>query len=165
MRAYRLDNPAHTIGAEDLATQGLLSWSVSSNEGERTAMIDKIKRERGYVDQDFIALLPDTPNLETICAKFDKEHYHTEDEVRAWFATIVLVDLKKINAQIEQHVRDAADRWIRIEVSEGDIIIIPARTHHRFYLTDSKTIRCMRLFANHDGWAPLYRAAVEATSR
>ena len=154
MRAYRLDNPAHTIGADDLARQGLLSWSVSSNEAERTAMIDKIKRERGYVDQDFIALLPDTPNLETICAKFDKEHYHTEDEVRFVVEGEGIFD-----------VRDAADRWIRIEVSEGDIIIIPARTHHRFYLTDSKTIRCMRLFANHDGWAPLYRAAVEATSR
>jgi len=42
-------------------------------------------------------------------------------------------------------------------VTEGDMIVIPARKYHRFYLTDSKQIRCMRLFANHDGWAPLYR--------
>ena len=155
MRAYRLDNPAHTIGRDDLAKQGLLSWSVSPSEAERAAMIEKIKRERGYVDQDFVALLPDTPNLETVCAKFDKEHYHTEDEVRFVVEGEGIFD-----------VRDAADQWVRIEVSEGDIIIIPARTHHRFYLTDAKRIRCMRLFANHDGWAPLYRnAAVEATSR
>ena len=47
---------------------------------------------------------------------------------------------------------------MRIEVTEGDVIVIPARTYHRFYLTDRKQIRCMRLFANHEGWAPLYRA-------
>ena len=55
-------------------------------------------------------------------------------------------------------VRDGTDHWIRIEVTEGDIIVIPARKYHRFYLTERKQIRCMRLFANHEGWAPLYRA-------
>jgi len=46
---------------------------------------------------------------------------------------------------------------VRIHVDEGDLIIIPANTHHRFYLTAAKKIRCVRLFLNHDGWAPLYR--------
>ncbi len=151
MQAYPLDNPAHTIAADDLAKQGVLSWKVPSDEAVRTSTIEKIKREHGYVDQDFVALLPDTPNLETICAKFDKEHFHTEDEVRFVVEGEGIFD-----------VRDAADRWIRIEVKEGDIILIPARTHHRFLLTDAKRIRCMRLFANHDGWAPLYRAAETA---
>ena len=146
MRAYRLDNPAQQVAADDLAKQGILWWAVPADEAVRTRTIDKIKREHGYVDQDFVALLPDTPNLDTICAKFDKEHYHTEDEVRFVVEGEGIFD-----------VRDARDRWIRIEVSEGDILLIPARTHHRFMLTDAKRIRCMRLFANHDGWAPLYR--------
>jgi len=54
-------------------------------------------------------------------------------------------------------VRDRADRWVRIEVDAGDMIIIPANTYHRFYLTAAKTIRCVRLFLNNEGWAPLYR--------
>jgi cupin superfamily acireductone dioxygenase involved in methionine salvage len=37
------------------------------------------------------------------------------------------------------------------------MIVIPANTFHRFYLTEAKHIRCMRLFANNEGWAPLYR--------
>ena len=146
MRAYRLDNPAHKGAADDLAKQGVLSWSVSRDESARTKAIEKIKREHGYVDQDFVALLPDTPNLETICAKFDKEHFHTEDEVRFVVEGEGIFD-----------IRDGGDRWIRIEVKEGDILLIPARTHHRFMLTDAKRIRCMRLFVNNDGWAPLYR--------
>jgi len=146
MKAYRLENPVQTIGADDLARRGVLSWSVPQLEAERAAMIDKIKREHGYVDEDFVELAPDTPNIDAICAKFDKEHFHSEDEVRAVVEGAGIFD-----------VRDEGDQWIRIEVSKGDMIVIPANTFHRFYLTDAKHIRCMRLFANHDGWAPLYR--------
>jgi 1,2-dihydroxy-3-keto-5-methylthiopentene dioxygenase len=148
MRAYPLGNPAQSIGADDLARRGVLSWSVPPDEAARAAAIESIKREHGYIDEDFVELGAETPNLDTICAKFDKEHYHTEDEVRFVVAGEGIFD-----------VRDERDEWVRIEVSEGDVILIPARTHHRFFLTDRKRIRCMRLFADHDGWAPLYREA------
>jgi 1,2-dihydroxy-3-keto-5-methylthiopentene dioxygenase len=146
MRAYPLDNPAQTMALDDLTRRGVLSWQVPPDESERAAMIETIKREHGYVDEDFVELGPETPNLETICAKFDKEHFHTEDEVRFVVEGAGIFD-----------VRDEGDQWIRIEVEQGDIIVIPANTHHRFYLTDQKHIRCMRLFANHEGWAPIYR--------
>lgn len=146
MRAWRLDEPESAIAPEELASRGILSWTVPRDEAARAAIIETIKREHGYVDEDFVELAPDTPNLDAICAKFDREHYHTEDEVRFVVDGAGIFD-----------VRDEADRWMRIEVTPGDMIVIPARTHHRFYLTDRKHIRCMRLFANHDGWAPLYR--------
>jgi len=148
MRAYPLDNPTHSIAADDLATRGVLSWRVPADDAARTAAIETIKREHGYVDHDFIELGADTPNLDAICAKFDQEHFHTEDEVRFVVAGEGIFD-----------VRDEADQWLRIEVGEGDIIVIPAQKYHRFYLTAQKRIRCMRLFVNHDGWAPLYRGA------
>lgn len=146
MRAYPLDDPAQAMALDDLARRGVLSWHVPPDEQERAATIETIKREHGYVDEDFVELGPQTPNLEAICAKFDKEHFHTEDEVRFVVEGAGIFD-----------VRDEGDRWIRIEVEQGDIIVIPANTHHRFYLTEQKHIRCMRLFANHDGWAPIYR--------
>jgi 1,2-dihydroxy-3-keto-5-methylthiopentene dioxygenase len=148
MRAYPLGNPAQPIEPEALTSRGVLSWRVPRDESARAEMIETIKREHGYVDEDFVELGPQTPNLDAICAKFDKEHFHTEDEVRFVVEGAGIFD-----------VRDESDQWIRIEVDEGDIIVIPANTHHRFYLTEQKHIRCMRLFANHDGWAPLYRAA------
>ena len=146
MRAYPLDEPSSAIGPEVLARRGVLSWSVPDDPSARAALLDTIKRDHGYVDEDFIELAPDTPNLDAICAKFDREHFHSEDEVRYVVAGEGIFD-----------VRDENDRWIRIEVATRDVIVIPARTHHRFFLTDKKQIRCMRLFANHDGWAPLYR--------
>jgi 1,2-dihydroxy-3-keto-5-methylthiopentene dioxygenase len=146
MRAYRLQEPASAIGADELVRRGVLSWSMPAEPEARAALIERVKREQGYVDEDFVELGPSTPDLDGICAKFDREHYHTEDEVRLVVEGDGIFD-----------IRDEADRWIRIEVTAGDMIVIPARTHHRFYLTDRWQIRCMRLFANHDGWAPLYR--------
>lgn len=146
MRAYRLEQPDSAVAPDVLATRGILSWTVPADDAARAELIASVKREHGYVDEDFIELKPDMPNLDEICAKFDKEHFHTEDEVRYVVAGAGVFD-----------VRDADDQWIRIEVTPGDMIVIPARTYHRFYLTDQKQIRCMRLFANHDGWAPVYR--------
>ena len=146
MRAYPLDDPTQPITPDDLARRGILSWTIPSDAAQRDSLLGDIKREHGYVDEDFIELAPDTPNLDTICARFDKEHFHTEDEVRIVVAGEGIFD-----------VRDEGDQWMRIEVTPGDAIVIPANTHHRFMLTGRKHIRCMRLFANHDGWAPLYR--------
>lgn len=144
MRAYLLDQPTRSYGADELRQTGVLHWQLPPAGSE--AEIARIKRDLGYVEQDEVSLSPETPNLDAICAKFDKEHYHTLDEVRF-----------VVEGQGIFDVRDAEDRWVRIEVDTGDLIVIPAHRYHRFYLTESKNIRCMRLFLNNEGWAPLYR--------
>jgi len=152
MRAYLLDQPNRSYAADDLRKFGVLHWRlpVAGSDAE----IARIKSSRGYVDQDEISLSKETPNLDAICAKFDKEHFHTLDEVR------FVVDGEGIF-----DVRDSSDQWVRIEVDAGDLIIIPANKYHRFYLTSAKTIRCMRLFLNNEGWAPLYRQAEVAKAQ
>ena len=154
MRAYLLDQPTRTFGAEQLREFGVLHerLPVTARETEMA----RIKSHYGYRDQDEVSLSTDMPNLEEICAKFDKEHCHTLDEVR------FVVDGEGIF-----DVRDRSDQWVRIVVEPGDLIIIPARMYHRFFLTEAKKIRCVRLFLNHEGWTPLYRdsAVVPLSSR
>ncbi len=152
MRAYLLDQPNRSFAADDLGKFGVLHWRLplAGSESE----IARIRSSRGYVDQDEVSLSKETPNLDAICAKFDKEHFHTLDEVR------FVVDGEGIF-----DVRDASDQWVRIEVDAGDLIIIPANKYHRFYLTSAKTIRCVRLFLNNEGWAPLYRQAEVAKAQ
>src|ERR1700686_2530391 len=146
MRAFLLDQPTRTLDAKELREFGVLHQRLPGEA--RAAEMARIKRHHGYRDEDEVALSTETPNLDAICAKFDKEHYHTLDEVR------FVVDGQGIF-----DVRDAGDQWVRIEVDAGDLIIIPANKYHRFYLTSAKTIRCLRLFLNNEGWAPLYRQA------
>jgi 1,2-dihydroxy-3-keto-5-methylthiopentene dioxygenase len=150
MRAFLLDQPTRTLDAKELREFGVLHQQLPVEA--RAAEMARIKRDHGYRDEDEVALSTETPNLDAICAKFDKEHYHTLDEVRFVVEGEGIFD-----------VRDKSDRWVRIHVDKGDLIIIPANTYHRFFLTDTKKIRCVRLFLNNDGWAPLYRdAAVTA---
>ena len=44
------------------------------------------------------------------------------------------------------------------KVEQGDLLVVPANLHHRFFLTDRKQIRCVRLFKDASGWVPHYRA-------
>ncbi|HEY3054738.1 MAG TPA: cupin domain-containing protein [Thermoanaerobaculia bacterium] len=150
MRAFLLDQPNRTFAADDLRQFGVVHERIPVSR--RAAELDRIKQQHGYKDEDEVSLSVDTPNLEAICAKFDKEHRHTLDEVRYVVEGEGIFD-----------VRDKSDRWVRIVVEAGDLIIIPANKFHRFMLTEAKNIRCARLFLNHEGWTPLYRdAAVTA---
>jgi 1,2-dihydroxy-3-keto-5-methylthiopentene dioxygenase len=151
MRAFPLDQPTRTLDADQLREFGVVHERLPVNA--RAAELARIKRERGYRDEDEVSLSADTPNLEAICAKFDKEHYHTLDEVRFVVEGEGIFD-----------VRDRSDSWVRIFVDAGDLIIIPANTYHRFLLTDTKRIRCARLFLNQDGWTPLYREPAAVTA-
>jgi len=49
---------------------------VYSNE------IEKLKAKGGYVTADIINVTPATPGLDEMLNKFNKEHWHDEDEVR-----------------------------------------------------------------------------------
>ncbi len=108
--------------------------------------LDSLSAERGYVTQDIIELRPDTPNLDAIRAKFDQEHQHTDDEARFVLEGSGIFD-----------VRSNDDRWMRLEVGPGDLLVVPEGRHHRFLLTDAHAIRCVRLFVDPAGWVAHYR--------
>ena len=114
--------------------------------GAHQTALDALKAAQGYVHQDEVALRPDTENLEAICAKFIDEHLHAEDEVRFVLEGAGVFD-----------IRSRDDRWMRVTVEAGDLIVVPKDRHHRFFLTDEKTIHCVRLFQDPSGWTPQYR--------
>ncbi len=147
MHAFWLDDKQQTeIAAEQINDQGILYMQLPTSEAEYQESLDKVKAERGYIEQDVIALTPDTPNLETICAKFSPEHLHDDDEVRFVLDGEGIFDIRSTN-----------DKWMRVTVTAGDLIVVPKDRHHRFFLTDSKAIRCVRLFKDTSGWVPRYR--------
>jgi len=91
-------------------------------------------------------LSADTPNLEELRAKFAREHLHTEDEVRFVLAGEGIFD-----------IRDTDDRFVRITVGPGDLLVLPAKRYHRFFLTSACHLRCARLFRDPAGWIPHFR--------
>jgi enolase-phosphatase E1 len=65
--------PSHVIDAGAPAAEVLEAYA---------AEIDRLKARGGYVTADVIDVRPDTPGLDAMLAKFSREHWHDEDEVR-----------------------------------------------------------------------------------
>ena len=112
------------------------------------AEIERLKREGGYQSADVISVSEATPNLDEMLAKFDKEHTHSEDEVR------FVVDGRGV---FTIHGEDGA--IFDVEVHPGDLLVVPEGTKHWFTLCEDRTIKCIRLFTSKEGWVANYTGA------
>ena len=135
------------IWYEHWPVAGRLKADATSDDilAEYAPEVERLKERGGFVTADVINVLPDTPGLDEMLAKFDKEHTHSEDEVR------FTVEGRGV---FWVHPDDAP--VFSIEVESGDLINVPAGTKHWFHLCDDRRIRCIRLFEDASGWTPHY---------
>jgi len=98
----------------------------------------------GYVTADVIDVNPETPNLEAMLARFDKEHTHSEDEVRFILSGRGIFFL---------HIHG---KVASVEVGPGDMLRLPKGVTHWFTLCAERKIRAIRWFQDTSGWAPHY---------
>jgi 1,2-dihydroxy-3-keto-5-methylthiopentene dioxygenase len=108
------------------------------------AEIDEMKRRGGYTTADIIDVTPETPGLEAMLARFDKEHTHSEDEVR-----FILAGRGIFFLHLEGKV-------VSVEVGPGDLLRVPRGTTHWFTLCEDRRIRAVRWFQQTTGWTPHY---------
>ena len=133
---YNVWQPAHPI--KPGASQDEILGAYSDE-------IDDLKARGGYVTADVISVKPQTPNLDAMLAKFSREHWHDEDEVRFI-----------IQGRGLFHVNPKTSPVVAIEVEPGDLIRVPRGTLHWFDLCSTKQIQCIRLFQDPAGWTPWY---------
>jgi 1,2-dihydroxy-3-keto-5-methylthiopentene dioxygenase len=136
---YQQWQPSHEL-ADDATTAEILA--------AYGAEIELLNQQNGYVTADVIDIHPDTPNLEVMLAKFDKEHWHGEDEVRFTIAGHGLF-----------HINPKTSPVVSIEVGPGDLLVVPQGTLHWFDLCSDRRIRAIRLFQDSAGWTPHYTAS------
>ena len=108
------------------------------------AEIDEMKQRGGYVTADVIDVNPGTPGLDAMLARFDKEHTHSEDEVRFILAGRGIFFL---------HL---GEKVASVEVGPGDMLRVPRGTTHWFTLCEDRRIRAIRWFQDTTGWTPQY---------
>jgi 1,2-dihydroxy-3-keto-5-methylthiopentene dioxygenase len=107
--------------------------------------IEALMKEGDYATADVINVRPETPGLEAMLARFNKEHFHDEDEVRFI-----------VHGSGLFHIHPPEGEVFSLEVVKGDMIRVPRGTHHWFDLCNERTIRAIRLFQDTSGWAPHY---------
>lgn len=107
--------------------------------------IEALKATGGYVTADVINIVPTTPSLDEMLNKFNKEHWHDEDEVRFIVKGHGLF-----------HIAPEGGDVVSIEMEAGDIIRVPRGTRHWFNLCGDRTVRAIRLFQDVSGWTPHY---------
>ncbi len=145
MRAtYRTSN--ETIDAAVLEKNGVHYRHLGTDPAVFQPVLDELKGKSGYHTQDEVKLSKETANLDVIMKKFDDEHIHDDDEIRFVLTGEGVFD-----------IRAKDERWMRIVVEAGDLIVVPAGVNHRFELTPMTQIHCVRLFKDAAGWVPRYR--------
>ena len=130
-------------------------WPVAGRIGEGASATDILEAYEpeiatlhargGYITADVIDVTADTPNLQTMLDRFNKELTHAEDEVR------FIVDGRGLF-----HIHPQNGPVFAIEVAAGDLINVPAGTKHWFDLCSDRRIRAIRLFKEQAGWTPEY---------
>jgi len=110
--------------------------------------ISALKEKGGYTTADVIDVQPETPGLEAMLTKFNREHWHDEDEVRFILRGHGLF-----------HIHPEGRPVIAVEVTPGDLIRVPKGTRHWFNLCGDRNIRAIRLFQDPAGWTPRYTSS------
>lgn len=157
--------PGKTEGIEDVAALSILLgglgidyelWDLSRVPADSSAEvvlaayadeIEAMKRRCGFVTADVIDVNAETPGVVAMNEKFNKEHTHSDDEVRFILAGRGIFFL---------HL---ADEVYKLEVAAGDMIRVPRNTRHWFTLCSDMRIRAVRWFQDPVGWAPQYTAS------
>lgn len=134
---YQRWEPSQPVAADAPSSEILAAYS---------AEIEALKQQGGYVTADVVDLKPTTEGLDGLLAKFRREHWHDEDEVRF-----------TIKGRGVFYLRDQqGGDVLEVEVGPGDLLTVPQGTWHWFTLCTDQTIRCIRLFQDPSGWAPQY---------
>lgn len=109
------------------------------------AEIKDISERRNYKLADVISLSASTPNLDELLVNFQREHHHTDDEVRFIVSghSIFLIQGKD-------------GEFFHVNLNPGDLISVPENTRHYFTLAEDRQTVAVRIFVTTEGWVAVY---------
>ena len=107
--------------------------------------IKDISERRGYKAWDVISLADHTPNLEELLKNFQREHHHTDDEVR------FIVSGHGVFV-----IQGKDGRFFEVHLNPGVLISVPVGVRHYFKLAEDRKVVAVRIFVTTEGWVPVF---------
>ncbi|KAG2484248.1 hypothetical protein HYH03_016893 [Edaphochlamys debaryana] len=151
---HRLD-PNEPCTLAKLREMGVTYWSLDADNWETDPKLAAIRKVHGMSYIEVLTISKDTlPDYENKLKAFYQEHIHSDDEIRYFLDGSGYFDIRSLD-----------DRWVRICVNKGDLIIVPEGIYHRFTLDTKNYAKAMRLFVGEPVWTPFNRPQEEHPSR
>eukprot|EP00442_Polarella_glacialis_P037675 CAMPEP_0115084852 /NCGR_PEP_ID=MMETSP0227-20121206/21556_1 /TAXON_ID=89957 /ORGANISM="Polarella glacialis, Strain CCMP 1383" /LENGTH=190 /DNA_ID=CAMNT_0002473837 /DNA_START=91 /DNA_END=663 /DNA_ORIENTATION=- len=161
-------SPNQPVTPEQLKDLGIKSWSIPSEgytypakavpwnpDDFEDPALAALRKEEGYDYADIITCSEEClPDYHNKLKAFFQEHIHSDDEIRYILKGSGYFD-----------VRDKEERWIRVQLSAGDLIVLPEGIYHRFTMDSNNFTHAMRLFKGEPVWTPINRPADDHESR
>jgi DivIVA domain-containing protein len=144
-RGYHAEQVDEFLQVARRAYDGVPLASDPPLNSERIRLTAFALQKGGYVTADVINVNANTPGLDAMLNRFNKEHFHDEDEVRFI-----------VHGRGLFHFQPADGEVFSLEMVKGDMIRVPRGTQHWFDLCQDRTIRAIRLFQDMSGWTPHY---------
>jgi len=149
-------SPPQDVELEELYKKsGVMHFQISEDNwtsDECTGLLKELRESRGYSYMDICEVSKEKlgDEYDPTIKRFYKEHLHTDEEIRVTIEGGGYFD-----------VRDCEDRWIRVHVTKGDMLVVPAGIYHRFTLDSGNYVRTIRLFIGDPVWTPINRPDAE----
>ncbi|KAJ6258621.1 1,2-dihydroxy-3-keto-5-methylthiopentene dioxygenase [Drechslerella dactyloides] len=141
--------------SSDQVPESLLSdLSIIAGHYPDVASVDQIAKDRSYKNRDVITVSPDAMGdiYESKVKMFFDEHLHEDEEIRYILDGSGFFDVRAGTPGTVE------ERWVRIAMEAGDLIILPAGIYHRFTTDTKNYIKAMRLFKDEPKWTALNRS-------
>ena len=119
----RHSHASSTLPISILAKMGILHYYLPFSAPSSYKEVNDLASARAYANRDIITISPSAMGCayDDNIQMFNKEHMHEDEEIRYIFEGGGFFD-----------VRDEEDRWVRIQVGSGDLLILPGGIYHRF---------------------------------
>lgn len=128
----------------------LASFGVELYSNVTQPTVDAIATKRGFPSRDEVTVSRESlgDKYDSSLAKFFEEHLHEDEEIRFILDGAGYFD-----------VRGPQDKWVRIKVVGGDLVVLPKGIWHRFTVDDSDYIKALRLYKAVPKWTPIARSS------
>ncbi len=140
------------VNYNELEKLGIIILKLNGEEVNEG--LEKFCKERNYKNRDQKEVSANLPNYEDLRVLFAKEHIHADEEIRYVMKGSGYFD-----------IRSKKDEWIRIQVTRGDVLVLPEGIYHRYVNDVTNYIHVMRLFQEEPKWTPIERPCDDHESR